>query len=391
MEICEDKSCTGCGACAEVCPKQCISMKPDEEGFLKPMVNEQLCVQCKKCIRICPSNQTYAERNIDWTTKAYSYIHPDQIILGHSTSGGAFSALAEWIINKGGCVFGAAYDENFNVKLKMAETMPELEVMRGSKYVECNTSDSYKKAKKALEDKRYVLYTGSPCHVAGLYATLGNMDCSKLYTIELLCHGVPSTKLFHSYIDYLQKKYGKIIYYSFRDKKKWGWGCWGCFRYKKDADIKTKNFVVASDYYYSLFFKENCFRESCYSCKYASLPRLADITIGDYWGIEKERPYSEIKNGVSLVLSNNQHGEELLQTLGNRLETADLESVKNLNLTIIHGTYRQESRTDFYKNFAQYGFLDTAKKYVKIRRCIPILARYMPSNLKDIIKKMVKH
>lgn len=391
MEICKKNLCAGCGACAEICPKQCIVMKADTEGFLKPVIDEQRCIKCKKCINICPSNQTYTERNRDYQTKAYSYIHPDKNLLGKSTSGGAFTALAEWIINKGGCVFGAVYDEEFYVKEVMAETMDELAAMRGSKYVECNTADSFKRAKKALEDKRYVLYTGSPCQVAGLYATLGNADCSKLYTTELLCHGVPSTKLFQKYIEYLKEKYGEIIFYSFRDKKKWNWGCWGCFQYKKSNAIKRKNFVVASDYYYSLYFKENCFKESCYDCKYASLPRLADITIGDYWGIEKEKPHSEIKKGVSLILCNNLRGEELLQIIGGGLESADIECVKNQNLTIIQGTHRPDSRNEFYKDFERYGFLDTAKKYVKIHRVFPIVARYLPQNMKNIIKKIQKH
>lgn len=392
MVICDVNKCTGCGACANVCPRHAIKMLQDSEGFIRPFISDDICIYCNRCVNTCPSNKKVAINNVELNAKAYSYIHPDLDTLKRSSSGGIFFTLAEYVLSQGGCVFGAVYDDNFSVVLKKAETENDLLKMHSSKYVECNTVNSYAQVKEALISKRMALFTGLPCHIDGLYSILEDVDCSTLYTMELLCHGVPSSGLFHSYIDYLSSKNGEILEYTFRDKSKWGWGNWGSFVYKKNGRTKRKHFVVASDYYYALFFKETCFRESCYNCKYASLPRLSDITVGDYWGIEKKMPSKKISNGVSVVIANNQRGENLLllSTNSTCLETVDLSSVLVMNITVTNGTKRPASRDTFYTSFAELGFESTAMKYVKLKKVVPILARYIPRGLKNMAHKLIK-
>lgn len=390
--VLETSKCTGCSACSVVCPTNCITMVNDKDGFLIPSIDKDKCVNCGLCQKKCP---VIAMANIENTQapNAYYYVNNDLTVLRKSSSGGAFMCLAQKVIEDGGAVFGAIYDQTFAVVTGMAENAEDLEKMQGSKYVECDPKDSYLKVKQLLEQGRLVLYTSTPCKIAGLYATLGNKDYSNLITMEFVCHGVPSVKLFQSYLSLLTKKYGKVISYNFRNKSKWNWGNWGSFEYKtKSNKLREKHFPVASDYYYSLFFKENCLRESCYQCKFASLPRVADVTVGDCWGIERKLAYKEYKNGVSVVVVNNIKGQRFfLQCAGEKtFSPLDLEWVKKNNGTLIKPTKRPDSRDTVYKDLESNDFENTAKKYVKIKRVTPYLARKIPRWAKNFAKKLLR-
>lgn len=392
MEICSVYDCTACGACAEICPTKCIKMVEDENGFQYPKIDTIQCVNCKACVKICPNNDINKIKINDNFTcpTVLAYVNPDKKTLKKSSSGGVFSSIAEWIVNNGGTVYGAVFSEKFDsVKILRGTEFADIEKMRGSKYVECSTEKTYSEVKKDLNDDKYVLYTGSPCHIAGLYAVLKGTNCDKLYTVEILCNGVPSSKLYKMYMKYIEKKYGEIKNYSFRDKDKWGWGSWGSFSYKKNNTQKTKYFVSKSDYYSALYFSSNCFRESCYKCRYSKLPRIADITIGDFWGIEQFKEYSYFKEGVSIVLLNNEHGSELSEISGISADSNmyKLGEVKSLNSTITAGVLRPKDRDTFYKDLNELGFENVARKYVKLNPIKSILIRYIPFDVKQKIKK----
>jgi coenzyme F420-reducing hydrogenase beta subunit len=394
MEICNSKNmCTGCGACANICPVNCINMNLDNEGFLRPFVEYEKCIKCEKCKKYCPSNNLEIENFSINEVEAYSFINSNKTILQKSSSGGIFSAIAENIIKQGGTVFGATYDKNYEVTHLGVNNIDNLDCLRGSKYVESNTKNTFLEVKEILEKNQMVLYTGTPCQIAGLYAVLGDKEYKKLYTIDLLCHGVPSITLFREYIQGLEKKYGKILSYTFRDKTKWGWGSWGSFIYVNQKGKKyKKNFVVANDYFYSLFFKECILRESCYKCKYAQLPRIADITIGDCWGIENIDSSADTKNGISLVLVNNQKGKDLLNTSVKKseLKSLKIKEVIKYNKTIVQPASRPKERDEFYIDFINVGFYETAKKYCTLKYVTPIIARYIPKKIKKILKNILR-
>ena len=283
MTIADVRFCTGCTACSVICPQKCISMKTDGEGFIKPVIDYSKCINCGLCFKNCPQECSYILN--EKRDEAYAFVNLNKSELEKSSSGGAFISLAKYILSKGGVVFGAAYDSNFFVRTVAIERVEDLYRLQGSKYVQSDIGDGYIEVKQYLKRNRLVLFSGTPCQIAGLYAALKEeRENINLITVELLCHGVPSNKLFQTYLKYAERKYGKICEYTFRDKEKWGWGNWGSISYLRKDKIKKRYFPVASDYFYSLCFKENIFMESCYNCKYAVLPRLADITLGDFWG-----------------------------------------------------------------------------------------------------------
>lgn len=394
MQICDYKhECTGCGACSKVCPAHSINMVANAEGFLEPNIDELSCIKCGKCSKICPSGKSFKNNFALNELQAFSFTGNDADALKESSSGGAFSALAQEVIKRGGVVFGAKFDENYNVIQTGIDKLENMNAIRGSKYVQSDTKDTYLEAKRYLADSRIVLYVGTPCQIAGLYAALGYKDYENLFTVDILCHGVPSGALFKSYIAYLEDKYGKITSYLFRDKTKYGWGHWGSF---KHTDSRSKNhikyFVVANDYFYSLYFKECNFRECCYSCKYAALPRIADITLGDCWGIEEINPRAYSKKGVSLILINNEKGRALFDhsIRHDQVTSLNANDVIKYNMTIVSPAKRPPSRDTFYDDYIKFGFEESAKRYCRLKHVVPIVARYIPRGIKRTLKKLLK-
>lgn len=389
-DICEVKSCTGCLACVAICPQKCISVNQDDEGFLRPEIDGSKCANCGLCKKKCPANTDLSRRNETEEIKTYSYVNPNKEILMSSASGGAFYALAEYVLKENGVVFGACYNEDFSVSEKHALSKDEIISMCGSKYIECNPEYSYFEVEEMLKKQKTVLFTSTPCRVAGLYAYIGDKKYERLYTAELVCHGVPSEKLFKGYFEYITRKYGEITSYNFRDKSKWGWGSWGSFTYKKREKQKKKHFLVANDYYYSLFFKENTLRESCYICKYASIPRCADIVLGDFWGIDNIDKERSKEKGVSLVITTNSKGKQLVEAAcGDAVKETDFNDSVKYNLTVIKPTKRPESRDTFYKDFNTLGFLQSGKKYCKLKHFFPVVSRYIPMGLKQRVKRIL--
>ncbi|MBP3793166.1 MAG: Coenzyme F420 hydrogenase/dehydrogenase, beta subunit C-terminal domain [Ruminococcus sp.] len=391
VELCKSKDCTGCSACVQSCPKNCISFITSDEGFYYPRIDGSNCISCKKCVHSCPVlNKPCYDSRYDNPIVCAIYTNNKKLLL-NSASGGVFSQVATALIERKYSIYGAAFDNQLNVSIVKANTKKELERITGSKYIQANNSHVYLDIKSDLLRGHKVFYCGTPCQVAGLYSFLGG-DSKNLITADIVCHGVPSDKLWKAYLNYLQtQKSIKPIDYKFRDKTKWGWGSWGSYSYLKGNMMKKHYFPVASDYYYSLFFKENCLRESCYSCRFKGINSVSDFTIGDYWGIERAHPHFYNKNGVSVVLVHTEKAKNILKGLRNQfsIQLSTAEKAICGNKSIISSTIRPKSRDLFYKELNKYGFEITAKKYVHLRRIVPYISRYVPKRVKWKISRII--
>ena len=303
--------CCGCGSCAQVCPRGAISMVRDEEGFCYPSVDHEACVSCGLCVRRCPVLGEQPKNDAVTTCLA---TWSDRETRLESSSGGMFTELARHVLSRGGAVFGAAYDEGLVVRHRMVDSEEGLAALRGSKYVQSQTGECYRQARELLEEGRPVLYTGCPCQVAGLYAFLGR-EYENLLTADLICHGAPSPGLFERY---LEETYGGLqTGVSFRDKRVFGWTASMSVRL---ADGTVVDEAASRDPYMRMFSACLANRPFCSHCKFTRLPRVADFTIGDFWGIGGIDRGLDDGNGTSVVLVNNARARAVMDELAPSLE-----------------------------------------------------------------------
>lgn len=379
------KDCCGCTACEQICPKNCIAFKENNEGFMYPVIDESVCVNCGACVKHCPVlNPLFAQR----TPTVYAAKYRDSRATAESTSGGIFIPIAQSTLDNGGIVYGCSYDENLVARHISVENKNELFKLQGSKYVQSDISKIYSRIKADLDSDRYVLFSGTGCQVAGLRSFLGR-EYEKLTTVDIVCHGVPSPKLFAKYLDYLGKKYGEPVkYYNFRSKKRHGWGLF----YELKTDKKSKGGNGFDDPYYNAFLNGKTYREGCYNCRFANCNRQGDITLADFWGIEYINPKFYSKNGVSLVLINTAKGNRLWKSLENCIDSTEstLEQAVKMNKNLSAPSSRPDCRNCIYDgidgNFDEYV---TQKLYVKpdLKRKIKAV---LPVSFKGKIKHMLK-
>lgn len=317
-----DTKCTGCSACMNLCPVNAITMKENDEGFIMPFVNENKCFNCGKCLKACPAIHINHKNTASPTLYAAM---ADNKVRAESSSGGIFTLIAEYILAKKGYVCGAAFDtkNNFTLCHRIISNSKELGELKGSKYVQSDINYIYREIKQYLSNGKPVLFTGTPCQVAGLYAFLGKDD-KNLYTADILCHGVPSQKTFRKYIGELAAKYQtgkeppKPVYAYFRDKR-YGWNC-EHIRIKFDNKKIYENNLKKGDPYEYLFAHNLALRKSCGNCSFAEFPRQGDISIGDFWGISKIDKTMTDQKGTSLVYVNSPKGEKLFAEITHRLQ-----------------------------------------------------------------------
>ena len=293
-------TCCGCSACVQRCPKQCITMQADGEGFLYPVVNTELCIDCGFCEKVCPCLNPSESQPL---RTVQSFEATDVNVRRQSSSGGAFTLLAEYIVKKGGVVFGARFDEKWNVMHDYNETFEGLKTFRGSKYVQGVMGDCYCKAEEFLKEGRDVMFSGTPCQIAGLKHYL-RKEYANLLTVDIACHSVPSPLVWQEYLKGIKKK--DITDINFRDKRK-GWERYGL----SIANNKGGVFFQEHDRnpYMQLFLHGITARPTCFDCPVKEGRSGADITLGDCWGISKMVPgYSNVQQGVSLVLCNTEKG-----------------------------------------------------------------------------------
>lgn len=308
--------CCGCGACADICPKDAISMI-FREGFSYPEINKLLCIECGLCTGVCAfGQQKITESNC---IHAYACKVEDAVRM-KSSSGGIFTALSDHVLKRGGVVYGAAFDSGMVLRHARATTAQERDVMRGSKYIQSDTSGSYHQVKEDLKEGRQVLFTGTPCQIAALKAFL-KKDYENLLLVDIICHGVPSPEIWAQFVSYLNEKYNaQVTDYSFRNKQV-SWRQYSATVKLSDGRCIGENNHTGS--FIELFRYDVCMRPSCTVCRYASHHREGDITIGDFWGIENVLPELDDNKGVSSVMVNSLKGEAILEQIKGHMTLAE--------------------------------------------------------------------
>lgn len=379
------KNCTGCRMCEQVCPKGAIEIKENEEGFMEPVINKEKCINCGICLKRCPQANKIEKNE---PIKCYAAKNKNIDDLKKGSSGSIFKILAEHVIKDAGTVYGAAFNENMDLNTIRVENINEIEKLMGSKYVQCNTNNTFTLVKKDLEDGKKVLYAGTPCQIAGLKSYL-NKEYDNLLTVDLICHGVPSPKLFRKYIKNLEKKNrSKVKQYYFKNKEKNGWGSNGKVIFNNG---KEKYISSTLDQYYKAFLESKISREACYNCKYANTSRIGDITLGDYWGIQRQHPEFYTDLGVSAVLINTKKGLEAFNCIKNDIEyiESQIEKISKENMNLIRPVDRKKIRNDVYKDIDTMEFNEYAKKRLKIKkRPKDIVKNMVPYKIKKILKKV---
>lgn len=352
ITILEKSRCTGCGACDNVCPVDAIFMKENRDGFLYPIVDTNKCINCGLCAKKCPVlNPVYINKK---TPECRAVWAKDEIRL-KAASGGVYSAFAQIILKKGGVICGAAYNDDLTVSLIIAEDESGLQKIRSSKYVQSSVGHTYREIEKYLTTGREVLFGACPCQVAGLNAYLGGKKFENLYTMDLICHGTPSSKVLYKYIRDTYGE-GEVAIIDFRAKEVFGWAT-GITATLQDGTIIRKKHE--QDSFYRAFLPCMSLRESCASCPFSCLPRQGDLTIGDFWGISRYSKRLDDKKGTSVVLVNNKKGEMILsacESLWSINEKVPIEQALVINKTIVQPFPANSSRKRFFNNLDKVEF-----------------------------------
>lgn len=364
------EKCCGCAACMNKCPKDAITMVEDEKGFRYPKINQEKCIECGLCEKSCPVIQN---KKIENEPKVYACISKDEEERLKSSSGGIFSLLSKEILERKGVVFGAAFDEEFLVRHQYIENINDLDKLRTSKYLQSIIGNTYRQAKEFLEQGRYVLYTGTPCQIEGLLSYLGK-EYEKLYTQDIVCHGVPSPKVWRKYMEFRKNKDKEVpTKINFRDKKQ-GWKTYSVtFQYKNSKYSANQT----EDIYMKAFLRDICLRDSCYQCSFRKEKRLSDITLADFWGVNKILPEWDDNKGTSLVLINSKKGEEIYQKISEKLKSKEvtMENALMSNPAIMYSPKIHKNREKFFGELGQKQFEELVKQYATEPKLIVRLRR----------------
>lgn len=382
-------NCTGCRMCEQICPVKAINMIKNDEGFIEPKIDKEKCIDCGLCFKRCPQLNDVKNNRLD-DVRVYAAKNKNVEEQKKSSSGGIFSILANYVLENKGTVYGCAFNSNLVAEHIGIKSKEELYKLRGSKYVQSDTKHSFTETKKDLDDNKLVLYSGTPCQIAGLKAFL-NKDYDNLITVDLVCHGVPSPKLFEKYIKYLEEKYNsKILNYEFRSKEKNGWGLTSKVLLENG---KIKYINANLDPYYKTFLNSYTYREVCYNCKYATSDRVSDITLADYWGIQKQIPEFYDEQGISAIILNTKKGYDFFKVLNQNviMQESDLNSVKKENHNLEYPSKREKIREKAYVNIENKKFSIYVKQDLNYRKELKDqIKNLIPSDIKKFIKNKLK-
>lgn len=377
------ENCCGCTACMCVCPTKAIKMESDEEGFLYPVIDKDLCIECGLCIETCAFQKGYDSSDNYKNPDVYAIKHTSDEVRKNSSSGGAFTAISDYVLSEGGVIYGAAFDESMTVLHMRAKTELGRNKFRGSKYIQSNLNDVFCQVKKDLQEGKTVLFSGTGCQVASLkrYLMKLNISIKKLLLVDIICHGSSSPLIFSDYISYLEKKNEcDIKQYFFRSKIN-GW--------KGTQEIIFKNgkhdyTSALSQVHSSLYYSNLCLRPSCFSCRYTNIVRPSDITIADYWGVENYFPEFRDSLGVSAVIINTKKGSEVYSEIIDIIESipSNIEDCSSGQRNLREPTPVNPKREAFWSDYRRNGFEFVIKKYAgysiigRLKRIIKRLIRY---------------
>ena len=410
IQIVDKPDCCGCSACVQICPAQCISMQEDNEGFLYPKVDEEQCLRCNKCEKACPVINR-GEARIPLQVLAAT--NPTESVRMQSSSGGVFTALAERIIHEGGVVFGACFDVNWEIHHAYTETVDGLAAFRGSKYVQSKIGNTYKEAKDFLKKGRKVLFSGTPCQIAGLKNYLVR-TYENLITVDVVCHGVPSPAIWRDYLKQITRPKGgdgkntvlsslntmlPIGSISFRDKRN-GWQKFGFVVRGVGDHREPEKFGLSSvnagkeivyephskNLFMQGFLKDLYLRPSCYSCPAKAGRASSDISLADFWGIMSLLPDFFTDEGVSLVLAYSGRGLDMLDSLGLEIQTVRYEDALARNKAIITSACKPDLRDEFWEAYGKSGIKAIKEFVYRMRPSVRI--RYRQA-LADFIKSII--
>lgn len=380
IKIIDKKECCGCYACKNICPKDCIDMNIDEEGFWYPKVDTKKCINCNLCEKVCPFIEDPKKEEFNHT--AYACKNKNEQVRLESSSGGVFSNLCEYVIGKGGVVFGAAFNENLEVEHMEATTIEECKKFRGSKYVQSKVGDCYIKIKEYLNDGRLVLFSGVPCQIEGLNLYL-RKSYSNLINVDVICHGVPSPLVFSIYKMTLSKEYlSNIVDIKFRDKTE-GWKKFSYLTKFENNSIYRK--LLNEDNYMKGFLSDLYLRPSCYDCKSKDFKSNSDILLGDYWGIQDIHPEFDDDKGVSLVIVNSIKGKEVFDCIYNNMDVIDtnIDYAITKNTPIIKSVTYNKNRDKFFSELKYNNLYYLIDKYTKL----PLISKII-INIRIILSKL---
>ena len=358
----DKKECSGCTACLSACPQQCILMQADEEGFFYPVIDKAVCIECGLCEKVCPFDKPVYTGSV--TPQVHATYLKDEGQRVQSTSGGVFYAVAKWVIEQGGIVYGAAFDEHFKLRHIGVDTLDGLQQLRGSKYLQSYLGTVFSDIRQYLKNGRWVYFVGVGCQVAGLKAFL-RKDYETLVTSDLVCHGVPSQQMFDWHLNYLrEKEHGEITSYQFRDMG--GWGVCETYTYVTQTRGRgtRKQWIYCLSPYLHSFMGAYNYRYSCYNCKFARIPRQGDITLADYWGVRHYFPDLDAGKGVSLVLVNNGRGAGVWEKIKESLvcRSSCVEDAAKENANLVHTTTMPNIRKTCYGMIRERGYKSVAEK-----------------------------
>lgn len=365
--------CFGCTACMANCPVSAIEMVSDDEGFSVPKVDEKKCISCGKCIKVCPAIYRWEKEKED--IKVFAVKNKDYEILKNSTSGGMFRAIADKVLMMNGYVCGCIIDDDMKIKHVVTNDLSVVERMMGSKYVQSDMGECLQTIRKYLLYEKNVLFAGTSCQVHGLLKYLDNSSVStdKLICLDLICHGVPSPTLFSEYVKFYEKEMQvQIENYLFRSKK-YGWGVnledknyistvWGSDNYKDDTSY-------CGQLWKNVFFSDWGIRNCCYECPYTCVMKPADISIGDFWGIEKHSKTTDWSSGCSLVIPQTIIGKQFLKSLDIYMEELEnVEEVLSIQRRLFKPINKPKDRDAFWKEYRETGFEGVAKKFLRYNK-----------------------
>ncbi len=350
------ENCVGCGACKAVCKLDAVSITKNYGGFIKCYIDTNKCVNCGMCTKACPTINIPQKESPE---EVFAFKAEDRI-RKNATSGGVASAFAEKVINNGGAVYGASLDGNFNLKHIRINRVEDIALIQGTKYIQSDMTGVFNNLKNDLESGKPVLFTGTPCQVASVknFVSSKKLDIQNLYLCDIICHGVPSPKVFKDYIEWLGgTEKSKITKYYFRNKN-FSWRGDSSSAETDTAEIKRNKNVSA---FMNLYYGNNITCDACFNCKFTSQDRVGDLTISDFWGIEKDNPDFEDKLGVSMVLVNSQKGKELFASLDGKSVEANIENAKQPQLK--KPVNKPDGYDAFWKIYKENGIDYTVKKY----------------------------
>ena len=405
--LCHQDECVLCMACANICPEKAIVLGKDEYGYEKIDIDQDKCINCGLCKKVCDARKNL-HTNIPQQTYAAQANSKNALL--QSASGGAFQMLAETVLSKGGVCYGCSFSKTnneFAAAHIRVDSLENLSQILNTKYIPSAIGNSFNEALEDLKLGKLVLFSGTPCQIQGLKTFLGK-DYLGLITVDIICHGIASTSLFNDYISQIEKQNKiMILDYVFRDKTV-SWGTNFMYKYYKIYDPKKREIIKHCPWeessYTSYYLQGITLRENCYSCAFATINRVSDFTLGDFWGIESEYPELIIKStpkislklGVSCIMVNTEKAKGFVSNLADKMSlySISLDSIVSHNANLLMPTKRKDGREELLNMYKHYGYAPIENKYRKEtqnKRVIYILKNLFKSYLPDRVRVCIYH